>query len=274
MKPRHRKHLGDKMKLHLRVRTLGRKTYNIISLRPETQITFSNNRFHETWHLLSCPQGAKLLAHLLWGLSYQQKPNTFILLHDQHIETTPFEAARSLPIILAPHHLTVPNRDMLAALNKQHKHLGPSDKTIRWKSHGLHLETDKAWKSERIPWSAYPWTRERMYVQSGFLVYVAPPDILRLRGEQLKNTHCPRPWEMDYFYVAEGDRGHEWPEGEFQFFAQYKRKCSIARQARRDVIERCSMDPPQDQQQAIWKQAEAITQRLQPKTTDDNIPNP
>ena len=48
--------------------------------------------------ILSDQRGAQLLARLLWGLSYQRRPGTLILVHGKHLLPTPFEADRAVTL--------------------------------------------------------------------------------------------------------------------------------------------------------------------------------
>ena len=60
--------------MHLRLLTIDRHAYRIVTLRPGTEIVFSTNFFHETWHIVTSQRGAHLLARLLWGLSFERHP--------------------------------------------------------------------------------------------------------------------------------------------------------------------------------------------------------
>src|SRR5437762_9292860 len=106
-KRQRRRHAPDsRMKVHLRELSLGKTEYRVVTLRPGTRVSFSTNFFHNTWHLVSDIQGARLLARLLWGLSYQRWPGTLVLIHGNHLAATPFEAEQSDPFLLIPSHLT------------------------------------------------------------------------------------------------------------------------------------------------------------------------
>jgi len=266
MKPKNRKHIGHRMKLHLRVRTLGKKVFRIISLRPDTQVRFSTNFYHGTHHILCAPVGAKLLAHIMWGLSYQKKPDTFFLIHGEHLQSNPFDAAPSKPIILAPGNLTYLKKAHFVALRKELKRLGPSDKTIRWQSHGLVRKFEEAPEDEHLGTNYYSgWTRgvrsecekssyedlhkqEYVVARHGVLYYAAPPELLRIHASYLyhgfdfSSVHPNYPYE--YMYLAESKvGGSNWyPPGEIQVFPSYEQRCSAAREVRREILgERTSL---------------------------------
>ncbi|GII58369.1 hypothetical protein Pth03_67580 [Planotetraspora thailandica] len=50
--------------------------------------------------------GARLLGRLLWGLAYQRRPGTLVVIGPQHLDSSPFDAEPADPIALVPSHLT------------------------------------------------------------------------------------------------------------------------------------------------------------------------
>ncbi|WP_156056105.1 hypothetical protein [Streptosporangium roseum] len=78
----------------------------MITLRPGTRARFSTNFYHRTWHILSDPHGALLLSRLLWGLSFQRRPNTVVIIDRRFIDPNPFDAEQGDPIALVPADLT------------------------------------------------------------------------------------------------------------------------------------------------------------------------
>ncbi|MEU6751036.1 hypothetical protein ABZ914_32875, partial [Spirillospora sp. NPDC046719] len=93
---------GDGMKLHRRTLRLGGREHTVIGLRPATKAGFSTNLFHETWHVLSDQHGARVLARLLWGLAYQSRPGTLLVIDRPFLTPTPFDADPADPIVLVP----------------------------------------------------------------------------------------------------------------------------------------------------------------------------
>jgi hypothetical protein len=74
------------MKLHeVEVRLARGATLRVLSLPPSTRARFSTNFFHETWHIITDREGARVLAELLWALSYHRTPSTVVLLHGEHL---------------------------------------------------------------------------------------------------------------------------------------------------------------------------------------------
>src|SRR5262249_19966513 len=127
----------SRLKMHLRCLTMGGYPFRIVTLRPGTKIGFSTNFFHQTWHIVTDQRGARLLARLLWGLSYQRQPGTVVLVHGNHLLPTPFEAERSDPFLLVPASVTRLDPSALRILKSRLNHLGPPAQTIRWQTFGL-----------------------------------------------------------------------------------------------------------------------------------------
>ena len=65
-RPANRNADEPRLKLHLHLCDLGGETFHVVTLRPDTDVCFSTNYFHETWHILSDVQGARALARLMW----------------------------------------------------------------------------------------------------------------------------------------------------------------------------------------------------------------
>ena len=243
-----RKIVSDRMKLHLRVLNLRGVCYRLVTLRPHSEVAYSTNYFHDTWHILSDQYGAKLLARLLWGLSFQRIPGTAILIHGEHIKPTPFGAEPSDPIFITNSSLLGNSKKSLSVLRDHLKYLGPSQCTVRWHTFGLDTalqrefqrgpydptieHTDHDWTHHRQ--SKRLWQEENMYRYGGFVCYSAPPEILRHRALTIAQMD-PTDYGMDYYYMA--DRNcYRWPDGEVQIFSDYKERRSAAAEARRQVL--------------------------------------
>ncbi len=237
------------LKLHLRVCLVGGYAYRVLTLRPGTTTAFSTNFFHETWHIVSSPRGARLLARLLWGLSYERHPGTVLVVHGEHLLPTPFEAERSDPFLLAPAGLTRLDPGALRILKGRLSRLGPPDKTVRWQTFGL----DRALEARRDGqeaqarledeceqvWRRRPlWHHERMERRGGFICYTAPPALLRLQALRVHGLRVSRrdaAWDMDYHFLAESGRFGGWADGEVQVFGDYMDRVAAAVEARREL---------------------------------------
>jgi hypothetical protein len=239
-----------RLKMHLRVRQLAGRTYHLVTLRPDARVGFSTNFFHQTWHILSDQQGAQLLARLLWGLSYQRRPGTLILVHGKHLLPTPFEADRADPFLLVPTHLTSIDPEALRALKARLGSLGPPDETIRWQTFGLDVAlagkrdsrspVGAEGRSLSHPDSWHLWQQERMGRCGGMIYYAAPPPILRQQALGIHNLRVGKgrqATEMDYFFLAQSTSQGSWlGDGEVQIFADFHESVSAAVEARGEIL--------------------------------------
>jgi hypothetical protein len=233
--------------MHLRLVPVGASTYRVVMLRPGTDIGFSTNFFHQTWHVVTSQRGARLLARLLWGLSYQRHPDTLVLVRGRHLLPTPFEAERSDPFLLAPAGITRLDPGSLRVLKSRLARLGPPDRTIRWQTFGLDAALRGAeggcspaeLEGERLRGTGnlQLWRQERMRRLGGFIVYSAPPAILRQQALRIHGMEVgDGTAAMDYHYLAERSSRDSWVDGEVQVFADYQERVASAVQARHELV--------------------------------------
>jgi len=239
--------------MRLRLLVLGGTTYRVVTLRPGTRTAFSTNFFHQTWHIVTSQSGARLLGRLLWGLSYQRRPGTLVLVHGDHLLPTPFEAERSDPFVLTPAGLTRLNPTHLRMMKGRMNRLGPPTRTIRWQTFGLdaalrdresgqgqRASVDADGERLRRKDSQRLWKQERMARLGGVICYSAPPTILRLQalgvhGLRVRKGDGLR--AMDYHFLAERSSAASWyGDGEVRIFADYMDRVAAAAEARRQVL--------------------------------------
>jgi hypothetical protein len=247
------RHADSRLKVHLRLVPVGGQIYRVVTLRPGTPLAFSTNFFHQTWHIVTSQPGARLLARLLWGLSFQRHANTVVLVHGGQLLPTPFEGERSDPFLLAVAGLTRLDADALRRLKGRMSNLGPPDRTIRWQTFGLDaaLRADAGGQEEsdpvadevrRLRWKEQRrlWSQERMGRLGGLICYAAPPPVLRLQAMRVHGLHVRQgdpTAEMDYHYLAESSVAGSWgADGEVQVFADYVDRVAAATQARRELL--------------------------------------
>ncbi len=242
-------------KLHLRLETVGRRTYRVASLRPGCGATFSTNYFHDTWHVLSDPAGAGLFARLLWGLSFQKQAGTLVFLHGPHLRPTPFDADPSDPVALVPTALTAVVADDLAALRARLRRPSREGTRINWPTFGLDRALDE---DERVDYRerlANAWQRHRDEARlevrraGGCVVFAGPAGALR---EAALSAHALATGMtyggQGYAYFGSW-RGHN-PPGELQVFDRYRAMLSEAAEARRRAF--AAGDLPSEHQAMLW----------------------
>lgn len=238
---------------------------------------FAVNYFHDTWHILSDLHGARFLARLMWGLSYQRLADTLICIGPPFLDPNPFDAEPSMPIVFAcAPRATVPNgaaRALRRALP-----LGVGDGTVRWQTHGLsRFGPDLDGPPERR-WKEYlEWLRGRpedhdkvrrhmVEVRGGVLVLEGAPIVLR--DWAISAHHMSFDWgPMDYDELAglTWRPGRDGDDGEIQVFAEYRRMVGVARAARAEVLaDPAAARDPEIQRPAIWARGDEVKERRYP----------
>ncbi len=152
--------VGDGLKLHRRHLWLSGRPFTVITLRPGTDASFSTNRYHDTWHVLSDWHGARLLGRLVWGLAYQRKPGTLVLIDRPFLDPNPFDAEPADPIALVPAQITPLDTQAARTLRRRLPLTGAPDGTVRWQTRGLAAaEADlQAWRDLSLGERHDQWT--------------------------------------------------------------------------------------------------------------------
>jgi hypothetical protein len=270
-RPRRGSATDEMMKLHRRIMVLDGRVYTVISLRPGSDFRFSTNRFHETWHVLSDWRGARVLSRLLWGLAYQRRPGTLVVIDPEHLDPNPFDAAPADPIVLVPSELTVFTRGAAAALHRRLPLRERSEGTVRWQTFGLRQAVAdlREWRSRGPGERPYhfvdlPTGAARVDRLAGLITIFGASDQLRSWATGLATLGTYAYYGMDYDYLDESERN-----GEVQIFRQYRREVNIARQARAEVLARPDERATAgDLDAAIWSHAATVRRRRFP-TADE-----
>ncbi|RJL32713.1 hypothetical protein [Bailinhaonella thermotolerans] len=266
VRPSARRDEGDDLKLHRRAVRADGRDLTVVTLRPGHAARFSTNRYHGTWHVLTCPRGARLLGRLLWGLSFQRVPGTVVVIGAPHLEPNPFDAEPSDPIVLVPAGLTILTPRAARVLRAKAFAPPPSEGTVRWRTWGLDAALDRRREEQSRPrWWTTRWERpadERLTAverAGGTLV-------LRGSAAQLR-TWATWVWELsermydgsNHVYLDGWNHGHE---GEVQVFTDYRRRADAAAVARREILARHSAPPlPADLNPLVWEHGAAVRAR-------------
>ncbi|HEU5031174.1 MAG TPA: hypothetical protein VFV01_40100 [Spirillospora sp.] len=255
-RPANARGAGDGMKLHRRTVRLAGRDHTVIGLRPGTRAGFSTNLFHETWHVLSDQHGARVLARLLWGLAYQSRPGTLIVIDRPFLTPTPFDADPADPIVLVPAWHTAFTAATARDLARRLPLRRPPDGTVRWRTHGLDgaLTDPRAWFREH-PRGPEGGRVKRMHGMVAFLP--SRPAEAREWGVQAGWLDPANPHGTDHDYLAGQCRS---AQGEIQIFRDFHRRVSIARRARADVLA-CPGAPadPAELRPLVWDRHGEIT---------------
>lgn len=249
--------VADGLKLHRHPMRGHDRVRTVITLRPGTRVRFSTNRFHDTWHVLSDDHGARLLARLLWGLAYQARPGTVILIDRPFLRPTPFDADPADPIVLVPGWCTTFD-DRAARTFTRRLHLANPAGTVRWQTFGLDrtmspARLDAWWNNHR----GRPDGSGRIARRAGLLVMTADtPDDARAWALQAARLNTANPYGTDYTYLGPWDRGYS---GEIQIFRRFGPMVNIATRARAQVLSDTGAPAdPDELRAAVWDEAETI----------------
>lgn len=250
------------MKLHRRTVRVDGQDLTAISLRPGTTARFATNRYRESWHVLSDRHGSTLLSRLLWGLSYQRRAGTLLVIDQHNLDPDPFEAEPSDPIVLVPANLTPLRGSTARALRHRLPFTDAPEGTVRWHTAGMdeplaelrRYEDAKAVSAdERTPettevleryrrWRPEPADHGcRIERDGGLIVIAARPELLRrwalwiaIMGDRWYDDG-----RMDYLELESGPGE---VEGLVQIFPDYARRVSTARVARAEIL--AELDEP------------------------------
>lgn len=249
----------EPLKLHLRLIEAAGYLYRVVTLRPSCKARFSNNYYHDTWHLLTDLGGAPLLARLLWGLAFQRQPGTLFLLDDEHVLPTPFEGDRALPMIFSVTGQTRLEEDSLQALRRKLSRKGSPTTTVKWQTFSMEeARAQEYWRRFARDDRAL-WAQEHMQLRGGFICYSAPPLVMRKQALSIENMSSYLYWGTNYHYLADWGPKHRHPEGEVQVFSDFRDKVASACEARREVLEAPqSASTSEEERQKIWKKAEPL----------------
>jgi len=255
----------DRLKLHRRRLRLDGHDYTVVTLRPGTDVRFSTNLYHETWHVLSDWRGARLLGRLLWGLSYQRVPGTLVLIDRPFLDPNPFDAEPADPIAIVPALLTPLGTRAAGELRRRQPLRGPADGTVRWHTPGYdvavaarHARLDRPASHGREPYVPPSGFQERVARIGGLVTLAAVPSALR---EYATYIGTLGDWSANGVSYADVDC----PHGEVQVFRDYRRRVSAARVARREILAEHPRTPtPHTLRPLIWDRGTAVRHRRWP----------
>ena len=214
------------VKLHRRHVDLDGRAFTVLTLRPSTECRYATNFFHETWHVLTDPAGARLLGLLCWSLAFQRRPGTMVVIDHPLLVPNPFDADKSAPIVIANADLAPLNRTAITQLKRLLAGKRPSEGTVRLSTSGLDrlLTADPAidllelQQNSGVWWNDHQrrgWT-DRV---NGVVVLVAPPPVLQWWAIWLSRLGSH--WYRGSDYTALDHPTTRKGEGEVQVFENF-----------------------------------------------------
>jgi hypothetical protein len=225
----------QRLKTHSRTLDLDGLSYTILSPRPTVEARFATNQNHATWHVITDPNGAQLLARLCWAMAFQRHARTIAVIDQSFLVPDPFEGDPSLPVVIVNSDLGPLRRGAVTALRHALPLTGPSNGTVVLQTRGLDValaDVDAfAVSDDQSPWRD-PQQRPRWIEESdGVLVIAAPPPVLRSRGVELSQ---PERWSRGGNNSTElNDHGHE-AEVQVQVLEEFTNLVETAMAARVD----------------------------------------
>lgn len=226
------------LKVHLRIVDVDGYTYRVLSLRPSMGVRFSTNRFHETWHILTCEAGAKVLGRLLWGLSFQRAPGTLVVIDEPHLVTTPFDGDPADMIVIAPRATSTDAKRLRLLREALRRHPRPSG-TVRLLTFGLDEELAR-WAELGPKGRSREWWELSSYAhhdlvdrRGGVICYSAHPASLRIEALALTEM-APGRWGNYHYLDWRSEERH--PNGEVQVFTNFADRVSAGKVTRRALL--------------------------------------
>ncbi|MGX1808991.1 TfoX/Sxy family DNA transformation protein [Nocardia sp. NPDC055321] len=206
--------------------------------------------------MLSDDHGAQMLSRLLWGLSYQARPGTVVLIDRRFLTPNPFDADPADPIVLVPGWCTRFDDHAARQVRGRSPQRHP-DGTVRWHTFGLDRALDHE-PADRERVRGRPREDIGSVTRRNGLLVVTPstPEDARSWALQAARLDPGNRWESDYTYLGPWDYGYQ---GEVQIFRRFHSMVSVASRARAQVL--AAANPPTDPdalRPAVWQQSERV----------------
>ncbi|RKS09089.1 hypothetical protein DFP74_4818 [Nocardiopsis sp. Huas11] len=228
----------QRLRLHRRTVGHGGRRYTLLTLRPSDPWRFGV-RVDECTMITSDLAGTRLLGRLLWGLSFQRRPDTVLLLDSPHLVPNPYDGLASPPVAFVPTPLSTVDAAAVRSIRRDRPSRRPSEGTLTWntRSYARALTADLTWQREM--WAGHSgldreWTEPvpepRVRVFGDFVTISG--DLAALRRWALSMGGLGRFWHADES-CAEPDAGLAF---DVHAIRHFHRQVSIATRARSEVL--------------------------------------
>ncbi len=253
------------LRCHLYRETLGARAFSLVTPRPRDGLSVSTNRYHETWHLISAPHHVPTLRALVWAAAHDRHADTIYVLSGASLEPTPFDAAPSLPVVIACSDRVHLRKDDVRSLLGRLRRRRRPDGTVKLRSFGLRKVDAASADEQRERLDRERRSRRselRVERMGGAIVFHGTAAALRYASITWQWLEQPlRPGDSAHEYVDRDWR--RWPEGEVQVFADYERMLADARVEREQVIRNPGCVPPHALGEVICERRAARAERRQ-----------
>jgi hypothetical protein len=227
---------GTRLKLHRRNLSLDGFNYVVLSPRPSTTCRFATNFYHATWHVLTDVEGAQFLGRLCWGLAYQRRERTIVVIGSPWLVPNPFDADPSSPIVIVNNELGSLSRRAIADLRSRLPFDGRPAGTVTLQTPGLDAALgDEAGYVARERGADWRWNphQQRRWIDGvrGLIVLAAPSPVLREWG--FEASRLGRRWYRGSDAI---ELDHPTDEGEIQVLKDFSGELARAQAARESLF--------------------------------------
>jgi hypothetical protein len=241
----------EHLKVHRRTLRLDGLDYTILTPRPSSEARFATNRFHETWHVLSDAQGARLFARLCWAMAFQRRSNTVMVIDAPLVVPNPFDADPSSPIAIVNSDLGPFGRGAAAALCSSLPFRLASSGTVALQTRGLDvaLEDPEAFarRDDQAHWHTHR-TRRWFDGSAGLLMLSAPSAVLKTWGVEVSELGTRSSEGSSWSYLDYPDK-----EGEVQVLDNFSSHVERAITARSHLFPGREQEQlPVEDKRRIW----------------------
>lgn len=213
------------LRCHLYREVVGGRVFRLITPRPIDGLVVSTNRYHETWHIVSAPGHVRTIRRLVWAAAFDDHCETLFVVAGGTLAPTPFDGARSRPLVILCAERTHVRADDVRALLGRLRRRRKNDGTVKLQTPGLErmdaLDGEAIHRQLRAAGvKGSRWSEPRVALLGGAIV---------LSGTAAALRYAANAWSHLERALSPGDSSHEyvdrrrtgWPEGEVQVFADY-----------------------------------------------------
>ncbi|RZU76369.1 hypothetical protein EV384_5017 [Micromonospora kangleipakensis] len=230
--------LTTRLRLHRREWRHAGRTYQVISLRPTDPVRYAVRVERHYTVVSSDLAGARLLGRLLWGLAYQRRPDTLLVLEPGRLVPDVEEGRPSPPVVFSVAARTVLTPVVARRLRAAHLWRSRPTGTVTWNTVGFPaaLADLQRWYADRragvpLPDGYVPtWPTPHLHADASVVTLSAAPGLLRQWATTVGRAG-------GWWYGDESCTEPDWGVGfDVHAVRHFHRRVSAARRARAEVL--------------------------------------
>lgn len=179
--------LTTRLRLHRREWRHAGRAYQVITLRPTDPVRYAVRVEHHYTVVSSDLTGARLLGRLLWGLAYQRRPDTLLVLEPGRMVPDPEDGRPSPPVVFSVAARTVLTPAVARGLRAAHLWRSRPTGAVTWNTAGfpvavadLQRRHDARQTGVPLPDGYVPtWPTAHLHVDASVVTLSAVPGLLR-----------------------------------------------------------------------------------------------